>query len=276
MKITTKKLDALEPGENIADSEVKGYAARCLPSGTITFVFRYRYLAGVRREMKLGLYGNVTEDEARKLAKVYAGKVAAKEDPAAAIAVEREVVGKTVAVVFEDFFKRHAAKRGNAFHVKRTFERLVFPAFGDRPISAVNRADVNKLLDEIEDNNGATMADHVLAYVRKFFNWYAIQDDTFVSPIVKGMARTTAADRRRTRALDDQEIADVWRALDVADVPDAFVRLVRVALLSGQRRDAIARATAEEVKGERWIIPPARMKQLKADHLVPTAPALPG
>ena len=45
------------------------------------------------------------------------------------------------------------------------------------------------MLDEIEDANGPVMADRTLAYLRKAFNWYAVRDDQFNVPVVRGMAR---------------------------------------------------------------------------------------
>ena len=45
-KITKRNVDALRPGQYIADPEVRGLVARCLPSGSVTYGFRYRNQAG--------------------------------------------------------------------------------------------------------------------------------------------------------------------------------------------------------------------------------------
>ncbi len=42
VKITKRQVDALSPGSIIADEEVKGFVARKLPSGAVTYGFRYR------------------------------------------------------------------------------------------------------------------------------------------------------------------------------------------------------------------------------------------
>jgi hypothetical protein len=41
-KITKRQVDALLPGCIIADEEVKGFVARRMPSGAVTYGFRYR------------------------------------------------------------------------------------------------------------------------------------------------------------------------------------------------------------------------------------------
>ena len=80
-KIKKATVDALQKGEVLADSEVKGFVARRLPSGVVTYGLRYR-VAGRQRWLALGVHGRITSDKARKLAKQRAGEVAADRDPA--------------------------------------------------------------------------------------------------------------------------------------------------------------------------------------------------
>lgn len=64
-KITKTSVDALEPGEIIADTEVKGFVARRLRSGVITYGLRYR-ANGKQRWLALGLHGaEITAEKAR-------------------------------------------------------------------------------------------------------------------------------------------------------------------------------------------------------------------
>jgi hypothetical protein len=48
-------------------------------------------------------------------------------------------------------------------------------------------------------------ADRTVAYLSKAFNWFAMGDDEFVSPIVRGMARVKPRERARERTLTDDE-----------------------------------------------------------------------
>jgi len=103
--------------------------------------------------------------------------------------------------------------------------------------SVIRRSDVAKLLDDIEDANGPSAADHVLAIVRGVMNWYATRSDNYVVPIARGMRRTDPADRARDRILDDDEIRAVWIA---AEANGKFGAILRLALMTAQRRDKLA------------------------------------
>ena len=72
-------------------------------------------------------------------------------------------------------------------------------------------------------------ADRTLAYLRKALRWHATRDETFVVPIVPGMARTKPKERARTRVLDDDEIRDLYAALDALDndAPKCFPAFVQ-------------------------------------------------
>ena len=81
-------MDALRPGDIIADTEVKGFVARRLPSGVVTYGLRYR-ASGRQRWFALGTHGKVTPDQARRLAKKRTGEVADDRDPTAERETER-------------------------------------------------------------------------------------------------------------------------------------------------------------------------------------------
>ena len=59
-KITKTTVDALRPGGIMADTEVKGFVARRLPSGVVTYGLRYR-VAGKQRWLALGVHGRINE-----------------------------------------------------------------------------------------------------------------------------------------------------------------------------------------------------------------------
>jgi integrase len=130
------------------------------------------------------------------------------------------------------------------------------------------------MLREIADKSGPVMADQTLAYVRKAFNWYAVngEDDDFVSPIVRGMARTKPKERARDRVLSDEEIRHIWRALDDAGT---FGALVRTLLLTAQRRDEVAHMSRREIgKDGIWTIPAERYKTKRPNHAPLSQPTL--
>ena len=269
-KISKRTVDALRPGEFIADAEIKGFVVRRLASGTATYGYRFRNRAGQQRWLPLGLHGQITPDQARELAKKRAGEVADDRDPVAERVAERAAANNTVDAVLDDFMARYVRKQGlrSADEIERTFRVYVRPRLGSKSIYELQRRDIIQLLDAIEDDHGPVMADRALAYLRKALNWWATRDDKFNPPFVKGMARTKSKERARTRILDDQEIRDVWKALDEAAVPACYPAFVRALLLTAQRRQEVSRMRWDEIKGDTWIIPGGRYKS-KIDNAVP-------
>ena len=265
-KITKAAVDALKPGDILADTDVKGFVARRLPSGIITYGLRYR-VARKQRWLALGLHGRVTPDSARRLAKKKVGAVADDRDPAAERAAEREKAKaastSTVDALLDAFLDRHVRKNlRSAGEVERVFAKYVRPRIGTTSIYDLRRRDIVDMIDAIEDQNGPVMADRTLAHVRKAFNWHSARDDAFVPPIVRGMSRARpAAERARKRILDDQDIRDLWKALGTAKVPACFPALVRTLLLTAARRDEVSCMSWDEVDGDTWTIPAVRGDQ---------------
>jgi hypothetical protein len=91
--VTKRAVDALKPGTMIADDEVRGFVARRLPSGTVTYGYRYMNADGAQRWLPLGLHGKLTPDNARTLAKKAAGQVATARTLSPIIAQRSECRG---------------------------------------------------------------------------------------------------------------------------------------------------------------------------------------
>jgi integrase len=267
-RISKSAVDKLQPGQIIADGNPIGFVARRLPSGAVTYGFRYRDKHGRQRWIGLGVHGAITPDQARRRALKIAGEVRDGADPVAegrsAIALaakRRQTVGYTVNGLLDNFVARHVRPNlRSADEVERAFRIYVRPRIGTRSIYDLRRREIVELLDSIEDNNGPVMADRVLAHLRKAFNWQAARDDQFTPPVVRGMARTKSADRARNRVLSDEEIRDLWKALDAAKVPQPFPALVRMLLLTCQRREEVASMVWEEIEDGVWQIPSTRFK----------------
>jgi integrase len=134
---------------------------------------------------------------------------------------------------------------------------LVYPELGAKQIRNIKRSDIVRLLDKIEDENGATMADRTLAVVRKVMNWHVSRSDDFLSPIVRGMERVKPEERARERTLTDNELRAVWRAAEASAGP--FGRMVRFILLTAARRTEAGAMTWGELNDE-WTLPASRNK----------------
>jgi integrase len=276
VKITKETVEALKPGAILSDGKLTGFAARCQKSGKVSYFYRYRDKnTGKKYWLGLGQHGVITPARARELAQIEAGRVAGKVNPLLEQRAERAEAAKaeraeenTVNAVLDDFTKRHAGKLRSADQVKHALDSYVRPAIGEMSIYDVRRRDVVKMLDKVADQAGPVMADRTLAHLRKALNWQAVRDDEFASPIVRGMARTKPKERARDRVLDDDEIRDVWKALETADVPACYPAFIKSLLLCAARRNESADMNAAEIDGDLWTVPAARYKGAH-DHVIP-------
>lgn len=273
--ITKRAVDALKPGQYIADDALLGFVVRRLASGRLSYGLRYTR-DGKRRWIGIGV--GLTPHDARIAATRLAGEVAAEADPLPEREARRieTLAARTVDDVLDGFLERVKVKQlRSAAEMESLLRRHVRPKLGDRHINDVKRSEVVALLDGIaampsarsSDGKSRRVADKVLGVLRSAFNWHQGRDDEFASPIVKGMARTTLKELSRDRILDDGEIVTVWQALDRCG-PPAYVRLVRALLLSGARLNEMARLRWTEIVGDVAVVPASRTKA-KVDDAKP-------
>jgi integrase len=163
----------------------------------------------------------------------------------------------TLKAICEEYIRGDGKNLRSAGWREQVLGRLVYPELGAKQIGGIKRSDVVRLLDKIEDENGATMADRTLAVVRKVMNWHVSRSDDFLSPIVRGMERLKPEERARERTLTDDELRAVWRAAEASAGP--FGRLVRFILLTAARRSEAAAMTWGELN-EEWMLPASRNK----------------
>lgn len=279
-RITKRSLDALQPGESIADDEVRGFVARRLPSGVISFGYRYSdHNTGKRRWLPLGLYGRLTAEEARKLAQKAAGEAAMGQDPVekrndARTRANGAKLDKSVNSLLDRFLDEYveAKKLRTKDEIRRAIDFWVRPAIGRILISDISRKDILSMCDHITREVSSRRADLILAYVRKAFNWYAIfGDQDFKSPIVSGMARVKTNDLKRSRHLSESELRDVWQALEF--VHPVYAAVVRGLLFSAVRLREFAEISYDEIDTKAIVVPGERMKA-KLPHAIPITPEI--
>jgi integrase len=246
----------------IPDAKAHGLYLIVQPSGRKTFAVRYRIHG---QPKKLTLQAGIELAAARKAAAAAMYEVEQGNDPAeqkkAHGAKAARAQAETVEAICEDYLKRDGAKLRTVDERKYTFKRLIYPAIGSIPVSAIKRSQINKMLDTIQDNSGDRTADLALAYLRKAFNWYATRDDDFRSPIVKGMGRYNPKANNGKHILSDDEVRSLWKATEPNDkAPNIFHALIRFLLLTAARRTEAGDLPWAELKGGDWHLPAKRNK----------------
>jgi integrase len=249
------------------DTDTKRFGLLVTSNGHRSFVVQYRV---GRRSHRMKIDGALSLDKAKKRAAQLLGQVANGKNPAAERKASAAAGANTFRSIAEEYLRREGKQLRSVDHVHSTLDRLVYPKLGTHQIDEIRRTDIVRLLDKIHDERGPVMADRTLATVRRIMNWHAGRSDRFLSPIVRGMARTKPQERARERTLADNELRAVWRAAETAHNP--FGYLVRFILLTATRRSEAAAMRRSELSGCDWLIPGARYKT-KGDFLIPLSAA---
>src|SRR5262249_11526093 len=127
----------------------------------------------------LGTVGAITLEDARIKAREWHKSIASGVDPAHAA---QRAARDTLRAICEEDLVREGGKLRTLEWRRGVFERLVYPAIGSQPITAIRRSDIVRLLDRVEDERGNAMADLTLAVIRRVMNWHATRTDDFRSP----------------------------------------------------------------------------------------------
>jgi integrase len=247
-----------EPGKERTvfwDAVLPSFGLAVTERGAKSYVIQYRSGQVSRRYTINSVLGL---ENARREARAILGMVARGHDPV----LERRKAGEagrnTLRTVCERYLVREGGKLRTTAKRQANLERLVYPALGDRQIDDIKRSDINALLDDIEDQRGAAMADQVLATLRRICNWHAIRDDQFRTPFVRGMARRKPEERERDRILNDDELRAVWKTAEV--FPSPWGQFIRFLLLTACRRSEASAMTWGELVNGNWTIPAVRYK----------------
>ena len=265
-QLTDKSIAALKVAKrtNIADPKLAGHYVRVTPNGAKSFCAVARDPRGKQVWYTIGSASECTLEEARDKAR----------DAMKAIRTGGNREGpQSYESVAKDWLKRHIDARGviSAKAKRRTLENHILPEWGGRDFESIKRVDVALLLDRVEDKAGQCAADNVLNVIRSIGNWYATRNDDYTSPVIRGMRRSNPKERARDRILSDDEIRAVWKQ---AESNGTFGALVRLLLLTGQRREKVATMKWEDLKDGVWTVPAAKREKGVGGELVLSDAAL--
>ena len=264
-KLTEREIDRLAcpPGKRdcmVFDTEQRGLAVRVVASGSKSYLAQY-VTAGRKRRVPLGSVEAISLAAARIAARTVMGEVAKGTDPAA----QRKAAAETVKVealrermtltrLLDDWTRLHLSTRRPRYQAEATGTiKRVFKDWLNRPAERLTRKDVVQLLDRLPPSVARAAA----AYGRACYGWGAKRESVPGNPFV---SLPVQASVKRDRVLNDKEVASVWKA--AADTSAPFGPMVRLLLLTGQRREEMGGMDWAEVSADlaTWTIPAERTK----------------
>ncbi|MBY0295617.1 MAG: integrase arm-type DNA-binding domain-containing protein [Methylobacterium sp.] len=282
--LTVRGIEALKGGPNrveIPDGLISGLYLVCQPSGAKSWAVRYR--AGSRpRKYTLGRYPGIDLANARELARQALVAVASGRDPAAerseaqraggeGLRADRDRFDRAAALFIERYAKANT-KEETWRESERLLAKNVLPHWRARRVQDIAKRDVIELLDTIVDRGAPVGANRTLAVIRRMFGWL-VERSVLVSNPCTGVKAPTA-EKSRDRVLSDDELRAIWLASDRLSEP--FGALVKLLMLTAQRRDEVGQMTWREVDLDAriWTIPKERSKNGIAHDVPLSDPAV--
>ena len=249
VRLTDAGVGRLKPGKTeyaVWDSEVPGLGVRVRPSGHRSFVWHGR-AQGEPVRATVGPAALMTVEDARKEA------LALRLGTA-----PHKAEGGSGAPLFRDFVQnewwpayRRRCAPSSCKSANRVLKRHLIPAFGQLPLDAIRRIDVERWFDAYSRTTpgGANKALEILGQI---MNAALAAGHVGTAP-VKGVAKNPRP--KLTRFLSAEEIERLHRVLDrlVGERPSRRQQadVIRLLLLTGCRKGEILKLRWAEVDGDR-------------------------
>ena len=270
MKLTQPTVNSLglPPGKAdmiFFDDDVPGLGLRLRSGGKRSWIFQYG-IGTKQRRMTLGTAPALTLAAARKTASELHARVRLGEDPAAA---KREGVRRateTIEAVLRLYLpeKRQALAPASYISLERHLLRYAKPLHG-AGVTLTTRRDIGDLLAAIAASIGATSANRTRASLSAFFSWCMARGLTEQNPVI---GTHVIPEKSRSRVLSIAELAAIWNACG----GDAYGTIVRLLILTGQRREEIGGLRQGEICDGNIVLPDTRTKNRRA-HIIPLSAA---
>lgn len=248
------------------DSVIPGFGVRIYPSGRKAFILRYR-TNGSKRLLTLGTYGVLTLDQARDLARQRLGEVIGGADPVEQRRKARQ--GETIQALCAAYLERHASRKRSAHDDRRRVAQHLLPAWGQRKVDSLTRADVAALHTTI-GQRAPYEANRTVALLGKMFELarrWGFLPETAANP-ARGIDKFK--EQKRDRWVTPEELPRLAAA--IAHAPNLYVRAaIWLYLFTGVRKTELLQARWDDVD---FVHCELRLGETKAGrtHYVPLPP----
>ena len=163
------------------------------------------------------------------------------------------------------FIEQYRARARTKYELSRHLQKYAAPLH-PAPVGSITLRDVADLLGKIDKASGGVTANRVRASLSACFSWAMREGLALSNPVANTNKRE---ERSRDRVLSDDELRRIWNAAG----DGAYATIVRLLILTGQRRSEIAELRWSEVDFERRTLNlPGERTKNKRPHVVPLTP----
>jgi len=267
--LTKRLIDSLKPSDEpylVYDKRIRGFFVKVRPSGRKSYGLYYRTLSGQERRPKIGDYPPMTLTDAREKAQQWLSEVRNGSDPRTERREARTgLTFKEFGAIYLNDYAKPRKKPKSYSEDKRYLEKVLYPVMGRKKLESVTRSDIARF----HKSKKATpiSANRALALLSTVFNlaheWGHRSDKT--NPC-EGV--TKYKERKRERFLQPDELANLAttladferknrepvepsatqktkssgknpKAKEPETIPESFIALIRLLILTGCRLDEI-------------------------------------
>ena len=248
----------------VFDDALPGFGIRKFESGKAFYFVKFA-VGNQQRKLSLGpVVPGVLSEKRRRASEILTRARVGQDvvaDKRAAKTKRTTTVGELVTKYLHS--KEAEFRPATYLEASRYLERYWLPLHA-QGIETVQRRDVVAVVDDIATLHGKVAADRARTALSAYFAWAIDRGYLDLNPVQNIQRR--AQGEGRTRVLTEAELATVSRAC--AD--DDYGRIVRLLILTGQRKSEIGGLEWSEIEWDRRQIdlPPERTKNGRA-HVVP-------
>ena len=271
MKLTQKNVAALAlpDGKSEAiffDDDLPGFGIRIRVGGSRTWIYQYK-IGNQNRRVTLGSLAALTPACARDTAAEMHAMVRLGRDPAGEKTEGRARAAETMIAVVQSYLTYQSGHlRPRSYReLERHLLRYCKPLHGLQ-LHKIDRRTAAARIADLAAFSGAATANRVRASLSALFAWAMRQGLLDANPVT---GTNRQPEQSRTRVLSDDELRIIWNALG----SDDYSAIIRLLILTGQRRDEIGSLCWSEVTDDQIILPPQRTKNARG-HRIPIVPAV--
>ena len=269
-KLTKRLVEFLRPASSgdvfIWDTEVTGFGIRVKPSGTRSFMFRYRPPGGGNdRKATIGRFPSLSVEEAREQARELYAQKSKGRDPA--LERRRARAAKTLRELSDYYLSQHAKAKGNRISTlaeyRRALDKHLLPKFGSWKLEQFTKGDMTTLMHTLAET--PTAANRLKAVISGMYS-VAVNLGWVETNPCRGVISYRERARERYLTTAEQKALVLYlnrhRNQNAADV-------VRLLFLTGARRGEVLAATWDmfDLQRQLWIKPSHHTKQNR-EHVV--------
>ena len=241
MKLTQSiiaKLTSSKADEIFFDDELPRFGVRLREGGSRKFIVQYRQ-GGIPRRYTIGSVATLTLEEARQRARKVLVAVGDGRNPGAEKETARAASRLLFTAVADDFLGASRLKPKTSYEYRYYLKKLWKPLH-KLPLGGIGRQVVASHLRVIAKENGPATANRARSTLSSMFAWAIGEGLCESNPII---GTNVQDEKPRARVLTDAELAAIWKAAP----DDNYGRIVKLLMLTGQRRDEVGALRWSEI-----------------------------